>query len=81
MGKAENAGTFYSFSENVSSKLNVSFIITATLKLLSADAWKLQNPYLCQVVKGYKLLTLKPFPDDKILDWSKLKAFADYKLQ
>ena len=23
---------------------------------------------------------LNPFPHDKILDWTKLKAFADYKL-
>ena len=29
----------------------------------------------------YIILCLKPQPNDGILDWSKMKVFADYKLK
>ena len=40
---------------------------------------RLQKVWSANILPTY--LNFNPLPNDKILDWSKLKAFADYKIR
>ena len=63
--------------------MDTSYIYTHVHKVIEGHVCQgnLKNQFgVYQQFRCKPVLYFNPFPDDKILDWSKLKAFADDKL-
>ena len=73
VGKQENAGYqhFLLFQHCFLLRLTREIIVLATFHWLSANASNLVKD------KILLLRRVNPLPDDKVLDWSKLKQIAD----
>ena len=82
MGKEENA-VFFFFLATINLSSAYAFnLVQAKILLFGKGLINLNQALtleeMCKFYKNFQYIN--PLPDDKILDWSKLKAFADDKL-
>ena len=71
---------FYTQKSNLSNVIVIQDRIFLFVFIDAGTVWLLQGEDLCQSSIGYLnhiAPSFNPLPDDKILDWSKLKLIAD----
>ena len=77
-GKGENAGNHFLLFPAFSTPSKRKIVILETFNLSSANGFNLVLSKNC--CSNMIIYLINSLPNDKLLDWSKLKAFADNKI-